>query len=69
MIITSYRTQHPNNGAEIWKRLFPTMAEAQAWADWAIGRIDNNDRTVTYIDLFDSETLTSQDYYLQGVED
>jgi hypothetical protein len=68
VIIASIRTEHPDKGTEIWKRTFPEWADAQAFADMAIGLPDNSGRTPTFIDLFDTETLTSQDYYLQGVE-
>ena len=68
MIIASIRTEHPDKGIEIWKRTFPEWAEAQAFADTVIGLPDNSGRTPIYIDLFDTDTLTSQDYYLHGVE-
>jgi hypothetical protein len=66
MIIASIRTEHPDNGIEIWKRTFPQWAEAQAFADLVIGLPDNSNRTPVFIGLFDTETHTQQDYYLQG---
>lgn len=68
MIIVSIRTEHPDNGTEIWMRIFQEWSEAQAFADMAIGLPDNSGRTPTYIDLFDTENGTSQDYYLKGAE-
>ena len=68
MIIASIRTEHPDHGPQVWKRTFPEWNAAQAFADMAIGLPDNSGRIPVFIELFDTETGSSQDYYAKGTE-